>query len=132
MAVLITRPFFRHLAPLLAALLTFAPSPASAQTAIPNPLRGRPAEKVQDKPADQAPEAKPAPGSRSAAKPDSDAKADAKPRRERSAKQKENDEMMRACGASWRADKEALQAKGETWRAYLKDCRAKRKGEQKA
>ncbi len=39
---------------------------------------------------------------------------------------------MRACGASWRADKEALQAKGTTWRVYLKDCRAKRKGEQRA
>ena len=125
------RPLTHHAAALLAALLVFAPVIASAQTAIPNPLRGQPAQKVQEK-TETAPDAKPAPRSRAAAKAEGETKSDAKPKRERSAKQKENDEIMRACGASWRADKESLQAKGQTWRAYLKDCRAKRKGEQRA
>jgi hypothetical protein len=51
----------------------------------------------------------------------------AKPKRERSAKQKQSDEDMRSCGTSWRADKEGLKAKGETWRSYLKTCRAQLK-----
>jgi hypothetical protein len=51
----------------------------------------------------------------------------AKPKRERSAKQKQGDEDMRTCGTSWRADKEGLKAKGETWRSYLKTCRAQLK-----
>ncbi len=131
MTKLLRKPFVRHGGPLLVALVAFAPVVAAAQTAIPNPLRGQPAQKIEEKAA-PAPDAKPAPRSRSAAKPEGETKSDAKPKRERSAKQKENDEIMRACGASWRADKEALQAKGTTWRVYLKDCRAKRKGEQRA
>lgn len=101
--------------------LSMVTSSAMAQTNVPNPLRGKPAqEKVApDKPAEPKAEA---------ARPD----AAARPKRERSLKQKENDEIMRACGATWRAEKAALQAKGETWRSFLKDCRAKRKGEQKA
>ena len=101
--------------------LSLAASAALAQTSVPNPLRGKPAQEktAADKPADSKAEA---------AKPD----APAKPARERSAKQKENDEIMRACGATWRAEKAALQAKGETWRNFLKDCRNKRKGELKA
>jgi hypothetical protein len=82
------------------------PGGALAQNTVPNPLRGKPAEEKTEAPA--------------------------KPKRERSAKQKENDDIMRACGASWRAEKASLQAKGETWRNYLKDCRAKRKAEHKA
>ncbi len=60
MTPLLHRPFIRRAAPLLAALLTFAPVIASAQTAIPNPLRGQPAQKIQEK-AEPAPDAKPAP-----------------------------------------------------------------------
>jgi hypothetical protein len=51
----------------------------------------------------------------------------AKPKRERSAKQKQSDDDMRSCGTSWRADKDGLKAKGETWRSYLKTCRAQLK-----
>jgi len=105
-----------------AALFIYA-GPAVAQTSVPNPLRGGAAEgRAAEERAPRTPRAKPA----------EKAEAPAKPARERSAKQKENDDMMRACGASWRADKVALQAKGETWRSYLKDCRAKLKKEQKA
>jgi hypothetical protein len=55
------------------------------------------------------------------------AKDAAKPKRERSARQLQSDEDMRACGTSWRTDKEQLKAKGETWRSYLKTCRTARK-----
>jgi hypothetical protein len=50
-----------------------------------------------------------------------------KPKRERSAKLKQNDDDMRACGANWRAEKETLSTKGTTWRSFLKDCRAAKK-----
>ncbi len=142
MTVSNNRGFLRQAAMALAALLALGAPAALAQNAIPNPLRGRPVEKLQENATERArekaeersaeTEAKPARRPRSQAKTDGEAKGDAKPKRERSAKQKENDEIMRACGASWRADKEALQGKGQTWRAYLKECRAKRKGEQKA
>jgi hypothetical protein len=104
------------------ALLVLLPVPVWSQSAIPNPLRAAPAD---EKPADR-------PRVAQRAKPDEKAETSAKPKRERSAKQKENDEMMRACGSSWRAEKAALQAKGETWRSFLKECRAKKKSEQKA
>ncbi len=97
-----------RLAIALAATLAAAPVLAEQQT-VPNPLRPR---------ATEAPRAAPA-----QEKPDETAR----PRRERSAKQKQNDEMMRACGAEWRAEKAALQAKGETWRGFLKDCRARKR-----
>lgn len=100
------RPFLRTLLLASAAAWLLSPGQALAQNTVPNPLRGKPAEEKSEAPA--------------------------KPKRERSAKQKENDEIMRACGASWRAEKASLQAKGETWRGYLKDCRAKRKAERKA
>lgn len=91
----------------MAAFLT----PAQAQGTVPNPLRAGDAEQVAEAKT-KADEAKPA-----------------KPKRERSAKQKLSDDDMRACGARWRADKDALKAKGSTWRAYLKDCRASRKAD---
>lgn len=114
------RPRFGHLprALLIAcfALGLGASDAALAQSSVPNPLRGKPAE--------EKPAARP--------KAEDKAEAPAKPRRERSEKQRENDEIMRACGARWRAEKAALQAKGETWRSYLKECRAKKKGESRA
>jgi hypothetical protein len=99
---------------LLMAITFFVSGPAMAQNTVPNPLRGKPAEKTQSETPAATAEAK------------TDAKP-AKPPRERSAKQRQNDDDMRACGASWRAEKEALAAKGTTWRAYLKDCRAAKK-----
>ena len=99
---------------------------AFAQSSVPNPLRGKPAEEnAAEKPRERS-------GRAARPKPEEKAETPARPRRERSEKQKENDEIMRTCGASWRAEKASLQAKGETWRSYLKDCRAKRKGEQRA
>jgi hypothetical protein len=94
-----------------------ATSPAIAQNSIPNPLRPAPAERRATEPA--APTAQ--------TNRQDDATAPAKPRRERSAKQRQNDDDMRACGASWRADKASHTAKGLTWRSYLKDCRAAKK-----
>jgi hypothetical protein len=91
-----------------AAMLAFAPVAAEQRT--PNPLRPKAEESARAKPEAEAP----------------------KPRRERSEAQKQNDEMMRACGQEWRAEKAALQAKGETWRGFLKECRAKKKGEVRA
>jgi hypothetical protein len=118
-----SRPFILGLA--AAALL--AVGPATAQTSVPNPLRPAP---TQPKPAEQ-PKAEAAKPESNRAKPEAK-ETPAKPARERSARQKENDEIMRACGASWREEKVALQSKGETWRNYLKDCRARKKTEQKA
>ena len=86
--------------------------PAQAQSSLPNPLRAAPAAKP----------AQPAPAASDAVK-----SPEAKPKRERSAKQKQGDDDMRACGASWRQDKAQLATKGETWRNYLKTCRAERK-----
>jgi hypothetical protein len=103
------------IATLVLAALALAAGPVLAQQSVPNPLRPKP---------EQAERAKP--GEPRRAEPESGA---AKPTRERSAKQKENDEMMRACGTQWRAEKVSLQAKGETWRSFLKDCRARKKGE---
>ncbi len=103
---------------LLLAAMLFATGPALAQNTVPNPLRGS----AQDR----TPTDTPAPGA--AAKADTKAAAaTGKPPRERSAKQRQNDDDMRACGASWRAEKDSLAAKGTTWRAYLKDCRATKK-----
>jgi hypothetical protein len=99
----------------VAAMLVAWGATAAAQSSIPNPLRPSAAQ-----PATPAPEAaRPAAGDTKAATP--------KPKRERSAKQKQSDDDMRACGASWRADKDQLKAKGETWRSYLKTCRTARK-----
>jgi hypothetical protein len=88
--------------------------PAAAQDSIRNPLRPKTEEGRKAQQADKKPEEK---------------AESAKPSRERSAKQKQNDEMMRACGSEWRAEKAALQAKGETWRSFLSTCRAKKKAE---
>jgi hypothetical protein len=93
---------------LAAAMLAFAPAVAEQRT--PNPLRPKAEESVRAKPEAEAP----------------------RPRRERSEAQKQNDEMMRACGQEWRAEKAALQAKGETWRGFLKECRAKKRAEIRA
>ncbi len=101
-------------AALFAAMIGLAAFPASAQGTLANPLRPR------------ATEPKPPETAKAAPEKSGGATAE-KPKRERSAKQKQNDEDMRACGASWRADKEALTAKGTTWRNYLKDCRAAKK-----
>jgi hypothetical protein len=95
-------------------------SPLLAQNTVPNPLRPstEPEQRARPPAADRT------------AEPERKAEAQ-KPKRtrERSAKQKQNDDMMRACGTEWRAEKAALQAKGETWRSFLKDCRAKKKNE---
>jgi hypothetical protein len=104
-----------RLAPLALTILFVAISPALAQSTVPNPLRPKPAETqraepAKDKPSDVAATDKPA-----------------KPKRERSAKQKQGDDDMRACGASWRAEKATLTANGTTWRGYLKECRAQKK-----
>jgi hypothetical protein len=100
---------------LMLAVATFAFGPAGAQNTVPNPLRPKPAEqRAAEPPKAETPQAK------------AEEKA-AKPARERSAKQRQGDEDMRACGASWRAEKDALKAKGTTWRSYLKECRAAKK-----
>jgi hypothetical protein len=104
-----------------------APS-ARAEDTVSNPLRPKASDSrraKQSTEARQGAETKQA----EAAKPESQP---AKPRRERSAAQKQNDDMMRACGQEWRAEKAALQAKGETWRSFLKDCRSKKKADIKA
>lgn len=46
--------------------------------------------------------------------------------RPRSAAQLRNDQIMRDCGAEWRANKPRLQAAGKTWRTFLPECRARR------
>jgi hypothetical protein len=89
--------------------------PAIAEEPVVNPLRPKAGESRRAREPAAKPEEKPAEA--------------AKPKRERSAKQKENDEMMKACGAEWRAEKVSLQAKGETWRSFLKDCRAKKRSQ---
>lgn len=53
--------------------------------------------------------------------------APARPRRERSEAQRRNDQVMRDCGAEWRAGKDAMQAQGKTWRTFLPECRARRR-----
>lgn len=58
-----------------------------------------------------------------------EAPAAEKPKRQRSEAQKRNDDIMRACGQEWRANKPALQGRGLTWITFSKDCRAKRKTE---
>jgi len=110
---------------LTVAIVASSSALAMAQTTVPNPLRGPAAQEKTE--AETAPSSR-----RSRPKKEDKAEAPAKPKRERSAKQKENDDIMRACGATWRTEKAALQGKGETWRSFLKDCRAKRKNEQKA
>ncbi|MGL4637719.1 MAG: hypothetical protein ACRCWF_17175 [Beijerinckiaceae bacterium] len=110
-----TKPSISALKPLFACMLvgSLAFSPlALAQGTVPNPLRPQPSAPAQTAPAQTDVKTK---------------QEAAKPKRERSAKQKQSDEDMRTCGASWRADKPALTAKGETWRNYLKDCRGKLK-----
>lgn len=47
-------------------------------------------------------------------------------RRPRSPAQLRNDQLMRDCGAEWRAGKAQLQAQGKTWRSFLPECRARR------
>ena len=99
-----------------AAAQTIAPT---AQPSIANPLR--PAQPAFVAPAQTAQQKVTQPvATQPGAEP-------AKPKRERSAKQKQGDDDMRACGASWRADKDALKAKGQTWRTYLKECRGQKK-----
>ncbi|MFM9973999.1 MAG: hypothetical protein ACKVON_05410 [Beijerinckiaceae bacterium] len=124
-----TRNLSRHiilptiLAITLAATGTLlAASTAFAQSAIPNPLR-TPSERKAEPPKDQI-TAAPTPD---AGKTDSATSKPQKPKRERSAKQKQGDEDMRSCGTSWRNDKDTHKAKGETWRTYLKSCRAQLK-----
>jgi opacity protein-like surface antigen len=100
---------------ILASLAVFLmASSASAQTAVPNPLRAAPERNAETPKTGVA--------AAGTVQPDT-----TKPKRERSAKQKQGDEDMRSCGASWRNDKDALKAKGETWRTYLKSCRAQLK-----
>lgn len=96
---------------------------ARAEEPVANPLRPRASDGQKAKPE-----------ARSEARPDAKTGTGtaAKPKRERSEAQKKNDEMMRACGQEWRADKASLQAKGETWRNFLKDCRARKKVETRA
>jgi hypothetical protein len=97
------------------AVTIFAFSPAGAQNTVPNPLRPKPAEQnAAETPKAETPKVK------------TEERA-AKPKRERSAKQRQGDDDMRACGASWREQKDALKAKGTTWRSYLKECRAAKK-----
>ncbi|WP_204319498.1 hypothetical protein, partial [Klebsiella aerogenes] len=48
--------------------------------------------------------------------------------RPRSAAQLRNDQLMRDCGAEWRAGRAQLQAAGKTWRTFLPECRARRRG----
>jgi hypothetical protein len=93
---------------------TASPTP---QTTIPNPLRTAPA--AQPKAAQPA-AVTPAANTSATSEP-------AKPKRERSAKQKQGDNDMKACGETWRAEKDALKAKGQTWRTYLKECRGQKK-----
>jgi hypothetical protein len=84
---------------------------ASAQGSVANPLHKQESQK---------------PPSVVAAAPNAPTTAE-KPKRERSAKQKQSDQDMKTCGSSWSNDKDALKAKGETWRSYLKTCRAQLK-----
>jgi hypothetical protein len=51
----------------------------------------------------------------------------AKPKRERSEAQKKNDQIMRDCGAEWRAKDDTFK-KSNKWVNFLKDCRARKKG----
>lgn len=51
----------------------------------------------------------------------------AKPKRERSEKQKANDNIMSKCGADWRAEKAAGKTGTTQWRDYLQTCRKKNK-----
>lgn len=113
----------------LAAMLLAAP--ALAQT-VPNPLRPSAQPKAQA--AAPAEDAAPvrrtrtrAPKAQEAEKASADTGAAQKPKRARSAKQLQNDEDMRACGADWRANKGTLQGEGKTWRSFLGECRGKRK-----
>ena len=99
---------------LFVTMTAFAAAPASAQGTVPNPLRPK---ATEQKPPETA---RAEPGK-------SQEKTADKPKRERSAKQKQNDDDMRACGANWRAEKETLSTKGTTWRSFLKDCRAAKK-----
>jgi hypothetical protein len=106
---------------IFAGAIMLAPA-VSAEEAVANPLRPKASESQRARP-----EAK------SESRPEKKTEAQAaKPKRERSEAQKRNDDMMRACGQEWRADKASLQAKGETWRNFLKDCRAKKKAEIRA
>jgi hypothetical protein len=90
------------------------------QPSIPNPLRT-----TQPPPSVQAQSTQPKATPSIATTPSTTEPA--KPKRERSAKQKQSDDDMRACGESWRGDKDALKAKGQTWRTYLKECRGLKK-----
>jgi hypothetical protein len=97
---------------------------AAAQGVTANPLR---TEKTQ---AEKSLSEKTVPNQRQAkivaTTPEASAVPD-KPKRERSAKQKQSDEDMKSCGTTWREEKDALKTKGETWRSYLKTCRAQLK-----
>ena len=106
--------FLLHSIPAVAPALAQATAP---QPSIPNPLRAT----------QSAPQAQPKAALPTAAAPSPSAVEPAKPKRERSAKQKQGDDDMRACGASWKTDKDALKAKGLTWRTYLKECRGQKK-----
>lgn len=108
----------------VAFLLHSIPVTAWAQVAAPQPSIPNPLRTTQPTPQAQPKTTQPT----GAAAAPSPATADsAKPKRERSAKQKQGDDDMRACGASWKADKDALKAKGLTWRTYLKECRGQKK-----
>ncbi len=107
-----------------AGVLLLCSLPDARAETVPNPLRPKAEESRRPAATPRAVEPRAA-----ERKPAESAGEAAKPKRERSAKQRENDEMMRACGATWRAEKAALQEKGETWRSFLKDCRAKKKAE---
>jgi hypothetical protein len=113
------------------AALLAAGSAAAQQATIPNPLRPSVQPRQQASPAPETSDGKIRPVRTRRAKAGESA-ADsgepaAKPKRQRSAKQLQNDEDMRSCGADWRAKKGELQAQGQTWRTFLPGCRARLK-----
>jgi hypothetical protein len=112
-----------------AAALLAASAAAAQQATIPNPLRPSAQTRQQAAPAPEAAEEKTRPTRTSRAKaPEAEAgEAAAKPKRQRSARQLQNDEDMRSCGADWRARKGELEGQGQTWRTFLSGCRARLK-----
>ena len=65
--------------------------------------------------------------------PSAKAAMDAKKQSASPAKPSKNAQVMRECGAEWKAAKAAgTVTKGQTWRDFLKECRKKKKEEKKA
>ena len=50
----------------------------------------------------------------------------AKSKRPRSPAQLRNDQIMRDCGADWRASKAAGKTGSQTWRGFLAECRKRK------